>query len=695
MNFNMKSPFIAALLLTLLFQIAPAQKIGPIWLDRDGDIVEDSSYAESYRMVIPLEEEALFRVEEDFLSGKTKMIGHFHAATQPINWQSLDNLYDKESELLRHGRFSFYEESGFLKDMEAYDMGKDNYLVGVTKSSGAGGDTYKLSLRSEGLTRGPTELQYKLEEEVIPVYAHLPRKPIKGTDSIFHSENKEPYYLKYVMEHTSDTAFGYVKVTSFYPNGKTQMIRHFIPKTSAYEYGKSYRKNALGKIERVKDSSLNIKSALHDTLMSWYENGQVKDVLLYKKGKQHGRQLAYHPNGQRKNDIFFQEGTPVNRIMAWHDNGQCSMEVALDDKGNYHGDYVEWSRKGIKIAAITLLHGKADGLIFFWHDNGQKKEKFLAKNNVKIGTYQSWYDNGEKRVIGYFAPVYAPDKEMAIRTFTTRYAFNKEIPIGTEQDGKWTWLDQKGEVVKITWYDMGKVIKEEILQETQIAKPLARETHCQKGVFIYLDKGKKRMFCMEDGNPQTIYRQRIEGEDTLQVPMAFIAFKGDEGACSYKEYHPNGTLSMEGAHGDSQNLLEGGSGTTSVPRTGEWKFWDSTGVLTETIFYVGIWEAERHRVAYYPNGQIKQEKLKEVTGDDFSIGEDNKALRRWFSNGRLMDAWEKEGDRSVYKKWTADGALIMHYTYMKGEKDGPQYRYTLSEELLASPQYDKGKRIDE
>jgi len=119
--------------------------------------------------------------------------------------------------------------------------------------------------------------------------------------------------------------------------------------------------------EEEKDSY--VRKSGHESVLSWYENGQLKGRNNYVDGQRHGLCETWYDNGQLSSRINYLSDKYHGPSEYWYDNGQ------LESKRNYDG-------------------GKECGLYQYWYKNGQLRLEFSNTNGERNGPCQSWHHDG-------------------------------------------------------------------------------------------------------------------------------------------------------------------------------------------------------------------------------------------------------------------------------------------------------------
>lgn len=143
----------------------------------------------------------------------------------------------------------------------------------------------------------------------------------------FVPENSEsgewlPFENELIIIEDLNSLTGQVKF--FYPSGVLESIQTF--KNGALTgYYCSFHENQNKKQEGTRLNELPI-----DTLIEWYENGQMKFKRFYENGKKQGEALAWHKNGKIWVECFFKDDLKNGDYKLYDEKGQ------LREKGEYY-----------------------------------------------------------------------------------------------------------------------------------------------------------------------------------------------------------------------------------------------------------------------------------------------------------------------------------------------------------------------
>jgi len=334
--------------------------------------------------------------------------------------------------------------------------------------------------------------------------------------------------------------------------------------------------------------------------------------------------------------------------------------------------YGEWiyfySRSGFVLGRGNYsVLGKREGVWTYYHENGKVSEKTEYKNDLKDGTMELWYDNGEKRAAYQYVKgkmqgkyvVYGYHGGLTEQGSFANDKLNGPCKVFYENDVvqyEFTYLN-----VKINGVFKQYDYKGTLILETNILA------------------GKKNGLSKEfysNGKPKS------EG-----------AYKGNEPFGQWKVYWDNGTVMREGLYKDKGK------------REGMWKEYHSNGKLeTEALYKAG--ELNGLVKNYAQTGELVNEKnfkagkLSKVTYYDT----DGKVLGKFelvgrstvreyypsgilaaegdYENGKRVGLWTLYSSNGGWKRGTV--------TYRNGERDGKYKSYYVSGKISYETNYDDG-----
>ncbi|MEM9022686.1 MAG: hypothetical protein AAGB22_03030 [Bacteroidota bacterium] len=207
--------------------------------------------------------------------------------------------------------------------------------------------------------------------------------------------------------------------------------------TKEYEYGHLLKK-VLYHPSGVKSSQVHYlrtkqpraKEPIKDGRMTkWNKRGKVILQVTYVNNQMHGPVFEWHDNLRQKLEANYDNGTPVGDWTEWFSNGKLRSQGTFDAEGNRIGFWTFNGISGLPLLEMDFANVEANEGIWttYYHRNGRKKKEGLfgyqGKNTLSA---------------------------------TTRYILWKSQRYSSQ--GKWSYWDQNGKLIRELFYDRGKVI---------------------------------------------------------------------------------------------------------------------------------------------------------------------------------------------------------------------------------------------
>jgi antitoxin component YwqK of YwqJK toxin-antitoxin module len=109
-------------------------------------------------------------------------------------------------------------------------------------------------------------------------------------------------------------------------------------------------------------------------------DGKLSEEGTFKDGKQDGVRKLLFPNGKIEVEETYKNGNVATK-KAFYDNGKLSVKGQYDEAVTMSG---EWT---------------------YYYKNGKVKEFVNFKNNVEDGAFKEFYENGNIKAEGNYAPL--------------------------------------------------------------------------------------------------------------------------------------------------------------------------------------------------------------------------------------------------------------------------------------------------
>lgn len=114
-----------------------------------------------------------------------------------------------------------------------------------------------------------------------------------------------------------------------------------------------------------------VEAQVHDTVRTFYPNGQVYHCTPKLNGRYHGTATSYHPSGTLKSKNDWNNGQLVGRLFGYFEDG------AIQEKGSYsNGQLMKLKTYYSKGKLKTLYRGTPEtNQSKYWNENGQLLQK--------------------------------------------------------------------------------------------------------------------------------------------------------------------------------------------------------------------------------------------------------------------------------------------------------------------------------
>lgn len=182
--------------------------------------------------------------------------------------------------------------------------------------------------------------------------------------------------------------------------------------------------------DKQKSAEGKIKDGLNEGLWNfWYADGQLKEQGNFKKGK-YTLVNSWDPQGEPQ----VKNGSGYHR--SYFDNGVVGYECLYRD-GQLHGLCFNRNLDGQLISEMNYENGKVEGTVKYYRETGELYTEGNFKNNMQEGEWIWYHLNGKPEA--------------------------KATLVHGKKDGVETFYSESGEVVKLEFYEMGELVKEEIV----------------------------------------------------------------------------------------------------------------------------------------------------------------------------------------------------------------------------------------
>ena len=183
------------------------------------------------------------------------------------------------------------------------------------------------------------------------------------------------------------------------------------------------------------------KNRTNDTLYYWYSNGAIASKMQI-TGTYKWYFHQWYPDGQDKAERIDKHDTDYT-YYYYHSGKLKQLDVTV---------FANWiySEQRCENGIITFKDSISSRNKHLWtgyYCNGNKKYELLMDGLYVIGETKRWYENGNFQEIGSYD--YKTDG-----SDTNKKGF-------TVEQGKWSYYDENGKLLKEVWYKDGVVVKEQ------------------------------------------------------------------------------------------------------------------------------------------------------------------------------------------------------------------------------------------
>ena len=291
---------------------------------------------------------------------------------------------DDYRNLIKDGKWLFWDEEGILKEEIHYKNGKREGLT--TYFSMTGNESAKIIYKDNYPWNGEWTTWY-------------PDGIKKESGNYEAGEKQSPWSAwyengqkKYVMNYKNSLKHGLY--TEWSIDGRLTKDIEYDMGRPISEYIVEYE--GQGYIE------LNRRNGeLSGSWIEWYANGRKSEEGVYKYGKKGGLWTAWYENGEKKYHSKYIDGKPDGIYTEYDSKGRLTANIEYD-LGNILTEYHITRDEG----GSTEYHkknGVLDGRWTRWYANGNKAEEGLYEEGKRSGTWNGWYRSNKKHYKSLYA----------------------------------------------------------------------------------------------------------------------------------------------------------------------------------------------------------------------------------------------------------------------------------------------------
>ncbi len=363
--------------------------------------------------------------------------------------------------------------------------------------------------------------------------------------------------------------------------------------------------------------------ALQGPDSSYYINGNLKSVIHYNGGAKEGDAREYFLLGMLNSETFNLNNKLNGNARYYYELGPLHYDVNYKD-GQFEGDFKEYYPNGALKLEKKFKEGKSDGKSIEYFPGGQVESDFTFVDGKREGPYKMFYPDGTLKEEGEFK------NDVHVNTYKEYYRDGILLSEGTfDENGKKNGTE--------TYYDYdGKKHYELLFKNGEIIE------------YRFFDKS---------GN--IIKEGKKKG-----------------GKFQYVAFYPDGTKMAEGLY----QLGDKG-------KTGEWRFYDQYGVLSDVELYDDGTITGQDR-AYWPSGTLKSYYT-------YENGEMNGPMESFYKNGDLYLKGYHVDDEAegLWRYYYQDGTLKETVFFLNDDRNGPNRNYDVNGKLYYTDIFEYGQLV--
>ena len=328
-----------------------------------------------------------------------------------------------------------------------------------------------------------------------------------------------------------------------------------------------------------------------------------------------GLSTVWHSNGNKKKTGYNKNGKEQGKWTYWNNKG-FKIKTVNFKNGEIDGDVVEFSSSGKEDGRQTYINGRLQDELSYeyeYYDSGPIKTKRSYRNNVEVGTWTVWFENGNTKEEGSWK-----DGEYSLNN---RWNSNGDFLVKNGKGG-WVSRNEDGTKKRKQMYDDGQLIldllfSQEYYDDGQIKSEKSHEDGNPNGDWItWHPNGQKQ----EEGvwkNDEyfIINRWSIKGKFLVKNGDGGWIAKTNKGRNEWKKIYKDGRLVgkwdykySEYENGKLKSIVSYKNGIRDGVwvvwhengrkkeegiirdgvESGEWTFWDEKGNVTEVKNFDGI-----------------------------------------------------------------------------------------------------------
>ena len=309
--------------------------------------------------------------------------------------------FDDYGNLIKDGKWLFWDENGILKEEVHY---KDGIREGLTTYfSMTGNESAKIIYKRGRPWSGEWTTWY-------------PDGSKKESGSYKDGEKQSPWTAwydngqkKYVVHYKDNLEHGLY--TEWNKDGRLTKDIEYDLGNPVSEYLVQYQGEGYVEVNRR-------NGELSGSWIKWYANGKKDEEGVYKYGKKGGAWTGWYKNGEKRYYGKYIDGKPDGLYTEMDNKGRLTKNIEYDlgsilseyhilrdedgvteyhkQNGVLDGKWTRWYSNGNKAEEGNYKNGKRNGKWNGWYRSDKKNYSCIYENGKRAGTYREWNSKGKK-----------------------------------------------------------------------------------------------------------------------------------------------------------------------------------------------------------------------------------------------------------------------------------------------------------
>jgi len=256
-----------------------------------------------------------------------------------------------------------------------------------------------------------------------------------------------------------------------------------------------------------KDKNLTVKDGPYTLYYPKYKKAKEG---TYINNKMFGIWRFYYPNGNMKDSGFMKEDKLIGVWKTWYEDGTLMAEYNYADSISPIQTTLSQYNEHISIRS---------GPFKSWYQNGKEEAKGIFQNNIKVGTWEWYHENGNLAT----TEEYKKGQLVDLKCFDTTGKENGEYCSIEKPALLKKWGDYKEYIYQnLTWPEEArrKGIEEDVVVNFKITKEGKLDRLEIKSEYPILKKAVADLFeTMKDWDPAISHNRSVEQEYEFIIPF--------------------------------------------------------------------------------------------------------------------------------------------------------------------------------